>query len=203
MARYTQKSITELIENFYQENHRAPRMDEMNSQHGLPTMATFKKLTGTTPSQYLRGEHPELTAKRNPPKSGKRKDKETIVEEYRQFYEEHHRMPTAQDCKEKKLAFPLTFKRATGSSPWAYFRDEQINASKAEKKAASQGSTSFPLELLKRLGLSVNDVSLRTGIPAQRIQELLNQEPSEEFRQLYAVARALNVPMEVLQRGRE
>ncbi len=206
MTKYTKESILAIVEEFYEKNGRPPRMDEMNSRHGLPTMATFKKLTGTTPGQYLRGRHPQAEKPRKRPSKGeKRKGAEQVVEEYRRFYEEYRRMPTTKDCKERKLAYPSTFKSVTGFSPWAYFRNEQVNAARQKENPPQepiQENEPFILELLNRLGASVNDVAIRTDIPAQQIRDLLNRGPSEEFRQLYAIARALNVPMEVLYRAK-
>lgn len=207
MARYTKEDVLQIVEKFYQKEGRAPRMDEMNSKNGLPTIATFKKLTGVTPGQYLREQHPDMgKAKRKAGKSSRRKGVDAIVAEYREFYETTGRMPTTADCREKKLAYPATFKKATGFSPWAYFRQEQINSYKQQSEqpaqASSQESHAFILELMERLGTSLNDVAIRSGVPAQEIKELLNREPSEEFRQLYAIARTLNVPMEILYKSK-
>lgn len=209
MTKYTKESIMAVVEEFYQKNGRPPRVDEMNSRHGLPAIATFTRLTGTSPTQYLRKKHPKKPkSRKSRGNSSARKDEAAIVLEYRRFFEEHNRMPTPKDCKEKRLAYPATFKRVTGSSPWAYFRQEQIATSKQKNDEAPQEepvsseNEPFILELLKRLGVSWNDVALRTGLSAQQIRALLSQKPSEEFLQIYAIAKALNVPMEVLYRGK-
>ncbi len=198
MTKYTKETVAAMLEQFYKENKRAPRLDEMNSDHNLPAIATFKRVIGMTPSQYIKKKHPKRKKARSAVQSTKKRmSNEDIIQQYRDFYQEHHRVPNAKDCKERGLVYAATFKRAAGQSPASYFRSEQAAAPSVKDQPEQTLNQPFALELLSRLGTSVDDLSNRTSIPAEKIVDLLTKELPEEFRQLCSIAKALEVPMDI------
>ncbi len=198
MARYTKETVAALLEQFYKENKRAPMMNELNSGHNLPTFTTVKKVMGMTPSQYIKKKHPKRKKVQSTAQTAKKRlTNEDIIQQYRDFYQEHHRVPNAKECKERGLVYAATFKRAAGQSPASYFRSEQAAAPSVKDQPEQTLNQPFALELLSRLGTSVDDLANRTSIPAEKISELLTKEPPEEFRQLCSIAKALEVPMDI------
>ncbi len=198
MTKYTKETVAAMLEQFYKENKRAPRMDEMNSGHNLPAVATFRKVMGMTPSQYIKKKHPKRKKGRSASQSAKKRlSNEDIIQQYRDFYQEHHRVPNAKECKERGFVYPATFKRAAGQSPASYFCGEQAVAPSVTNQPEQALNQPFVLELLSRLGTSVDDLSNRTSIPAEKIVELLTKELPEEFRQLCSIAKALEVPLDI------
>ena len=198
MAKYTKETVAEMLEQFYKENKRAPLMNEMNSAHNLPTYVTVRKVMGMTPTQYIKKKHPAWKQPRNAVRSVKKRlSNEDIIQQYRDFYQKHHRAPNAKECKERGLVYAATFKRAVGQPPATYFRSEKAAALFVKGQPEQSMNQPFVLELLSRLGTSVDDLSKRTNIPAKKIEELLSNELPEEFRQLCSIAKELEVPIDI------
>lgn len=284
MPRYDEKTVTRAIERFYKKHGRPPRVNEMNSQHHLPTFQTFRRITGTSPSRYILDRFPDAqsnskvagkakadkrmnkeqviaayqafvdefgrlphgneiaqhhlpaatTFKRvtgstpgsilslpdkekkvqKPQKERKRRvDFDTMVAQYREFYTVYHRLPTALELKQRKMPALATFRKATGQSPGIYLRNliaseskisdsssARIRTSSKEAGAPNDYSeqTSFVMELIARMGVSLNEIALQTGHSVKEIEAVLSSPPPEAYLLIRAIAKAAKLPMEAL-----
>lgn len=196
--RRTPEECYAAIDSFYEKNHRAPSAGEMNTANGLPSPATFHKTTGTTPKRYL--DEKFKKPKDKPSKKRVRIDVDKMISDYRRFYEEHGRMPQGKELKENHLPCLATFKRVTGESPAAYIK-RLAGPNKKENLSNNPNVptlNSFILEIVARMGISVNDLALKTGLSVQRIHDLLDRDAPKEFVELYSIANTLKIPMELL-----
>lgn len=185
-TRKDKKVIVAEYRKFLKEHGRLPSLEDCRDQK-LPYPVTFKNATGKTPGAYF-GNSRSVTP-------------EKVRDRVARFAAENGRLPVAADFRSANgLPTYATFKKATGKGLREYLNEEfpdfRETASPVRKTAGGL-EPALP-ELMKRLGVSVEELASQTGIDPKQLEQLIAKEPSREYRRLYAVARALKVPMEIL-----
>ncbi len=210
MKRYTKESIEAMLDAFISAHGRAPTMEEIQSGGEWPVYHTIKRQLGMTPQAYYKSKFPAKKRK----KASKRPHQytpELIDRQMAKFVKKNGRLPQLKDMRTQNgLPSYAPFKKATGSTLKEYLKAhpelnaspeaEEIKVEIAENAAASGTLAMAPAisDYMARMGMSLEELAFQTRIPEDRLHELLTSSASDLYKELYAIARALRVPMEIL-----
>lgn len=215
MKRYTKESIEAMLDAFASAHGRAPTLEEIQSGGEWPVYQTIKRQLGMTPQAYYKSKYgaKKKLSKKKKAKRPRQYTPELVEQLMTQFVEKNGRVPSMKDMNSKcGLPNYTPFKKATGMTLKEYLNahpelnlDQDTGESKNEiaesvPTTTLEVSSTVPAisEYMARMGMSLEELAFQTRIPVDRLSELLTESAADLYKELYAIARALRVPMEIL-----